>query len=95
MTKWKKEMRLQREMQKGPALFEEQMNMKTGEKAADAFWLCLCADIVNYSTVTCSQGTSAWRVRTFPDGDIGYTRFFNKMFDAGIVERVASIPLNE
>ena len=62
------------------ALFEEQMNMKTGEKAADAFEaFVFVLTHVNYSTVTCNvRGhlfrLCTWRVRTFPgplDGDIG------------------------
>ena len=61
------------------ALFEEQMNMKTGEKAADAFEaFVFVLTHVNYSTVLQRQGTPfrlcTWRVRTFPgslDGDIG------------------------
>ena len=62
------------------ALFEEQMNMKTGEKAADAFEaLCLCADTRQLQHGDLQrQGTPfrlcTWRVRTFPgslDGDIG------------------------
>ena len=37
------------------ALFEEQMNMKTGEKAADAFEaFVFVLTHVNYSTVTCN-----------------------------------------
>ena len=62
------------------ALFEEQMNMKTGEKAADAFEaFVFVLTHVNYSTVTCNvRGHLFDCVRgesvTFPgplDGDIG------------------------
>ena len=59
------------------ALFEEQMNMKTGEKAADAFEaFVFVLTHVNYSTVTWPRNRTRY--------------FFNKMFDAGIVERVAN-----
>ena len=86
------------------ALFEEQMNMKTGEKAADAFEaFVFVLTHVNYSTVTCNvrghlfdcvRGESVLSLARWME-ILGWPRnrtryFFNKMFDAGIVERVAN-----
>lgn len=86
------------------ALFEEQMNMKTGEKAADAFEaFAFVLTHVNYSTVTCNvrghlfdcvRGESVLSLARWME-ILGWPRnrtryFFNKMFDAGIVERVAN-----
>ena len=86
------------------ALFEEQMNMKTGEKAADAFEaFVFVLTHVNYSTVTCNvrghlfdcvRGESVLSLARWME-ILGWPRnrtryFFNKMFDAGIVERVRS-----
>ena len=90
------------------ALFEEQMNMKTGEKAADAFEaFVFVLTHVNYSTVTCNvrghlfdcvRGESVLSLARWME-ILGWPRnrtryFFNKMFDAGIVERVAK-PLRD
>lgn len=86
------------------ALFEEQMKMKVGEKAADAFEaFVFVLTHVNYSTVACNirghridcvRGESVLSLSRWME-ILGWTRnrtryFFNKMFDAGIVERVAN-----
>ena len=80
------------------------MNMKTGEKAADAFEaFVFVLTHVNYSTVTCNvrghlfdcvRGESVLSLARWME-ILGWPRnrtryFFNKMFDAGIVERVAN-----
>ena len=76
------------------ALFEEQMNMKTGEKAADAFEaFVFVLTHVNYSTVTCNvrghlfdcvRGESVLSLARWME-ILGWPRnrtryFFNKMF---------------